>query len=43
MLSNITSNSPQDTTLQPGQKVYLYGDRISLYNAIIQIKQKALV
>ena len=27
MLSNITSNSPQDTTLKPGQKVYLYGDR----------------
>lgn len=27
MLSNITSNSPQDTTLEPGQKVYLYGDR----------------
>ena len=27
MLSNITSNSPQDTTLKPGQTVYLYGDR----------------
>ena len=27
MLSNITSNPLQETTLQPGQKVYLYGDR----------------
>ena len=27
MLSNITSNSTQETTLKPGQKVYLYGDR----------------
>ncbi len=27
MLSNITSNSPQETALKPGQKVYLYGDR----------------
>ena len=27
MLSNITSNSPQETSLKPGQKVYLYGDR----------------
>ncbi|WP_162140495.1 hypothetical protein [Xenococcus sp. PCC 7305] len=27
MLSNITSNSPKETALQPGQKVYLYGDR----------------
>ncbi len=39
MLSNITSNPPQDTTLKPGQKVYLYGDRsyatLALVNIII--------
>ena len=26
MLSNITSNFPKETELQPGQQVYLYGD-----------------
>ena len=37
MLLNITSNSPQDTTLKPGQTVYLYGDRRYTTLALVNI------